>query len=101
MPCTIAAALSISDPAELQVVLDNLQPGEQYYYRVGDPNYLAMSEELSFTMVGMDLPLRISATADVSTSFRTVDNIQYLAGLDPLPDIHLIIGDLVIAPYIS
>lgn len=88
----------------LKVILSELEPGQQYYYRVGDPALLAMSDEISFKMPAAELPLRISATAVVSTSFRTVRNImhmysmiEYLASVTPLPDIHLIIGNLRLA----
>lgn len=79
------------------MLLQDLEPGQQYFYRLHIYFNLDiyMSDEYSFKMPTSKLPLRISATADVSTSFRTIRNIKYLSSVDPLPDLHLIIGNLV------
>ena len=77
----------------MQVILTDLDPGQTYYYQVGDPILLAMSQEFSFTMMPDSLPIRIGATADVSTSINTKINIGNLTNAHL--DLMLIIGDLV------
>ena len=83
-----------SSPVFHHVVLSNLLPSTQYYYRVGDATY-GFSPELTFKTVPRigsgSYPFVLGVVADPGLTINTTVTIQHL--VDAKPQVWTLIGD--------
>lgn len=94
-------SLSYASAIIHHTVVYGLTPGQQYFYRVGDPRYSAWSMEYNFTAVKANsldsLPITIGLMADVGQTYNTSVTISHM--LQDKLDLVFLIGDFTYADH--
>lgn len=76
-----------------------LEPGEQYYYKCGDPSIPAMSAVHAFKTMPISSPQsypnRIAIVGDLGLTYNTTSTIDHMSSNEP--DLIVLVGDVTYA----